>query len=315
MSTSLRASARVSSRSSGLAGRLGLLQITVAGVLWGTGGVVVRLLNDHLGLSPVSTAFYRLAVAVPVLIVLTGRRAGEIAAALRAAPGLFVACGLGLAAYQALYFVAVTAVGVNVATVLCIGSAPILLTGWEAARSRRLPAGTDLGIVAVAITGLLLVTVAGARSTVTSPRPALGLLCAVASGVGYAATTVLSQRVGRTVSALPLAAITTAIAAVALAPAAAVAGLGLPLTTGAVLALAYLGPVTTALAFALFYFGLRTTATSTATVLTLLEVPAAAALAVLVLGDPLPGTTIAGGLLMLAAVTGLYLRPMRLPAP
>lgn len=51
---------------------LGLVQITVTAVLWGTTGVVVQVLHDR-GLSPVSLAFYRLAVgAVVLLAVATG---------------------------------------------------------------------------------------------------------------------------------------------------------------------------------------------------------------------------------------------------
>jgi DME family drug/metabolite transporter len=62
-------------------------------------------------------------------------------------------------------------------------------------------------------------------------------------------------------------------------------------------------------AYALFYAGLRTTAGSTAAVLTLLEPLAAAALAVLILGESLSRSGLAGGMLLLAAVALLYTRP------
>lgn len=294
--------------SGGVRHRIGLLSVICAGLLWGTGGVVVRLLHDHVALSPVSVAFYRLAVAVPVLLLFTWRRRDDLRAGVRTAPGLLLAIGVGLGAYQALYFVAVTAVGVAVATVICLGLAPVLLIGWEAARAGHRPERATVVTVGVAVLGLVLVSVAGMRTSVTSPQPVLGLLCAVGSGLGYAGATLLGRRAAATVAPLPLTAITTAVAAAVLAPLATVSGLGFPISAGPVLALAYLGPVTTALAFALFYLGLRTTATSTATVLTLLEPVAAAALATLVLHDPLPGTTIAGGVLILAAVTAHYRR-------
>ena len=73
-------------------------------------------------------------------------------------------------------------------------------------------------------------------------------------------------------------------------------------------AVAYLGVVTTALAYLLFYAGMRTTAGSVAAVLTLLEPLVAAVLAVVVLGERLTPSTVAGGLLLLAAVVVSYRR-------
>lgn len=294
-------------------GRLGLVQITCAGLLWGTGGVVVRVLHDSHQLSPVTVAFYRLAVAAPILLGACARRRREIGAALRTAPLLLAATGVGLAVYQALYFVAVTAVGVNVATVVCIGLAPVLLAAANAARGRRRPPAGELLILVSALTGLCLVTLSGSGASATSPRPVVGLLCATVSGVLYALATTLGQRAARTVSPLPLTAVTTSVAALALAPVAAVTGLAVPVNGPVVLGLGYLGPVTSALAFGLFYLGLRNTSTATAAVLTLLEVPAAAVLAGVVLGDPLPALAVCGGLLMISAVAALYRRAAPIP--
>jgi DME family drug/metabolite transporter len=294
------------SLSSRPARRIGLFQITCTAVLWGTGGVVVRLLHAHASLSPVSIAFYRLAVAAPVLLLLLARELPAVPAALRAAPGPLVAIGVGLGAYQALYFVAVTTAGVSVATVVSIGLAPVLITGWEAGTTGRRPGSRTVATVGAALGGLVLVALAGGQATSTSPHPLLGLLCATGSGLGYAGATVLSQRAAPAVPPLPLATVTTVVGALVLAPVAAFSGLAFPLAPAPVLALAYLGPITTALAFWLFYLGLHTTPTSTAAVLTLLEPLAAATLAVAVLGDPLPLTTVLGGLLMLGAVAALY---------
>lgn len=287
--------------------RLGLFQISCTAVLWGTGGVIVQLLHAHARLSPVSIAFYRLAVGAAVLLGATAHRGSLLRDALRSAPGLLLGTGLGLAGYQALYFVAVTDVGVSVATMLTIGLAPVLLALGEAVHTRRLPTLAAAATVTVASGGLALVTLGGARAP-AGPHPLLGLACAIGSGIGYAGTTALSRRATARIAPVPLTTLTTTVGAVALAPLAAVRGLGFAVSPAPVVELLYLGPVTTSVAFALFYLGLRTTATSTAAVLTLVEPIAAAGLATAALGDPLPADTVLGGLLTLGAVASLYLR-------
>jgi drug/metabolite transporter (DMT)-like permease len=289
-----------------LASRRGLVQITLTAVLWGTGGVVVELLHDGVGLSPMSIAFYRLAVGAVVLLVATTRRTTSPLTILPNRPALLLVTGIGLAAYQALYFVAVTDIGVSVATMISIGVAPILITAYEATQARRFPTFMASTTVIVATIGLVLVTLGAADSGVTSGHRVAGLLCAAGSGVGYAATTVLSRRATVAVSALQLTAITTTVGAAVLAPLAMISGLRFQPRVIPLLELAYLGPMTTSLAFVLFYLGLRTTPTSTAAVITLLEPLAAAILSVAVLGDALPASTIVGGGLMIGAIAALY---------
>lgn len=151
--------------------RLGLVQITCTAVLWGTGGIIVQLLHDHTGLSAVSIAFYRLAVAASVLLVVAARRVYELGRALRKAPLLLVVTGIGLAVYQTLYSVAVTDVGVSVATMICIGLAPVLITLGEALGGHRWPTLTAATTVTVATGGLALVTLGAAGTKATSPHP------------------------------------------------------------------------------------------------------------------------------------------------
>jgi DME family drug/metabolite transporter len=55
-----------------------------------------------------------------------------------------------------------------------------------------------IGSLTAGIVGLVLITLSSTRST-PAPRPLLGLLAAVVSGLGYAATTVLSRHVAQRV--------------------------------------------------------------------------------------------------------------------
>jgi len=101
--------------------RVGLLQVGLAAGLWGTTGVVVRRLHENAGLSALSIGFYRLVAAAAVSLILAAPRLGRVFSALRSRPVALMASGVGLAAYQVLYFVAVTAAGVGVATVVSLG--------------------------------------------------------------------------------------------------------------------------------------------------------------------------------------------------
>ncbi|MFC4021872.1 DMT family transporter [Micromonospora sp. GCM10011542] len=289
--------------------RTGLIQITVTGVLWGTTGVAVQLLRESTGLNPVTIGFHRLAIAAVVLLVCTAGRLGSTLAAVRAAPLALLLTGVGLGLYQALYFAAVAMAGVGVATVVSLGLAPVLAAAWESVRARRAPGPLRLATLVAAVAGLALITGSTAEPTAAAPRPLLGLLAAAGSGLGYAASTLVSRQVSQRTAPMTLTTVSTAIGALTLAPFALVAGVTVPLRANTVGLLLHLGVVTTALAYALFYAGLRTTEGSVAAVLTLLEPLTAAALAVALLHEPLPLPLVAGGGLLLCAVAATYLSP------
>lgn len=285
--------------------RLSLLHLSFAGILWGTTGVVVHLVAERTGLGALAIGFYRLAIAAVVLSAIGFPARRRILAAFRAAPAATAAVGVGLAAYQALYFVAVRLGGVSVATVVSLGLAPVLLSAGETLRSRRRPSGAMLGAATAAILGLALIT--GATVEPGAATAGWGLLAAVASGVVYAASTAVSRHTAQGVPPLTLTTLACVIGAAGLAPIAAVEGLTFSPEPAPIALLVYTGAITTALAYALFYSGLRRTSGSVAVVVTLLEPLTAALLAVLLIGEPLGGATIVGGALLLGAVASLYL--------
>jgi DME family drug/metabolite transporter len=99
--------------------------------------------------------------------------------------------------------------------------------------------------------------------------------------------------------------------ALLLTPVALVAGLRFTDDPVALAVLLYLGAVPSALAYALFFAGLRTVPGAVASIVTLLEPLTATALAMAFLGERLAPAALAGGLLVLAAVAGLYVRRLR----
>lgn len=298
-----------------LQGRAGLLQICLAGVLWGTGGLAVQVVRDHATLSPLTISGYRTGIAALVLlaVVLGVRRLGAVRALLRAEPGRVALVGLCTAAYQALYFASVVLVGVTVSTVVSLGLAPVLLVARDAVVARARPSG--LVPTLLALVGLLLVSgTAGLGET--GPSPLLGVLAAVGSGTAYAAATALGEPLARRTDPLVLTTATTVIGAAGLVPVALL--LGGPVGTSDPVALAtlvYLGALTFALAYALLYAGLRTTASSAAVVATLVEPVTAGLVATAFLGERLGAWGVVGMVLVLVAIAGLGRRqPSRVAA-
>ncbi|MCC2336494.1 DMT family transporter [Cellulomonas wangsupingiae] len=292
--------------------RLGLLQVCAAGVLWGTGGLVVALLHDRDGLSALTVSAWRTALAALALLAfaLVARRGRAVRDAVRARPLLTVLVGGGTALYQGLYFASVLLVGVGVATVVSLGLAPVLAAAAEHARARTRPGRRQMTVLVAALAGLVLISATAADgSTATGSRPGLGLLLAVASGATYATTTVLGHGLAQRTEPVALTTATTTVGGLLLAPflvTAAVTGApALPSTPGSLALLVYLGVATMALAYGLLYAGLRTTSGSAATVATLVEPVSAAALAAVVLGERLTWPALVGGLLVLAAVAAL----------
>ncbi|MBM2623907.1 DMT family transporter [Actinoplanes sp. LDG1-06] len=298
--------------------RLGLLQISAAGVLWGTGGLAVTLLHERDDLGAMTVSAWRMLLAAVALIgfaAATGR-VRDVRALFRARPGLTVLVGCGTAAYQGLYFVSVLLVGVSVSTVVSLGLAPVLAATWEHLRAGTRPSPRQAAVLLAALTGLVLISAtAGHGSTAPGNSPYAGLALAVAAGVTYAATTVLGHSLAQRTDPTTLTTGTTTVGAVALLPFLIVAALtGQPVigtSPGSLTLIAYLGLATMALAYGLLYAGLRTTTGSAATIATLLEPVSAALLAATLLGERLPWPAILGGVLILGAVAAL--RPAEHP--
>ena len=285
----------------------GLLAVVAASALWGTGGLAVQLLREHDPLSPVTISAWRMAIAAAALLLVVAAlgRTGELVRLFRIRPHRVLAVGAGTAAYQALYFVSVTQVGVAVSTVVSLGLAPVLLTVADAVRHRRSPTVGRLAVLATALTGLVLVSVV-AGSASTGPDPTTGVLLAAASGATYALTTAVSGPVSRGTTPVVLASGMTLVGALVLAPTLVL--VDGPLTTtdpGALGWLLYHGLLTMGLAYVLLYVGLRVTAASTAVTASLVEPVTAAVAAAVVLEEPLGVAGVVGTALVLAAVAGL----------
>lgn len=298
--------------SASLRARSGVLAIAGGAVLWGTTGVVAHAVHVRTGLSGTSIAFYRTFSAALVVAAFRGRAMVRLVrVARRRELGALALAGATLGVSQGLYFVAVADAGVSLATLICIGAAPIAVAGASAVSRRRWPTIGLLATLACALAGLVMITTS--TSSAPGPHAVAGVLAALGSGLAYAASTVLSGPLAGIADSWTLTGATSTVGSLTLAPAAMIAGLGFAPDTVTVPALLYLGVVPTVLAYGLFFGGLRTTSTDVAAVLTLLEPLAATVLAVGLLGETLTPAGWAGATLLLAAVGGLLARRPETP--
>jgi DME family drug/metabolite transporter len=270
--------------------------LVLAGVLWGTGGLLGAMLADATGLAARAVATYRLAVGGLLIVgflLVSGRPLPRSSAAWRR----IAATGVLAALFQASYFTAVSLTSVSLATLVTIGSAPVLvLLARRRTAGRRqvaavvlallglallvgLPAGPDAGAVFGGAAFALLAAAGFAVMTLLAARPVAGLDEATTTGLGFT--------VGGLVL-LPLAAATS--------------GLGFAVDLRSAALLVAFGLVPTAVAYTCYFRGLRSAAAGVGVLMALLEPLTAAVLAALLLGDRLGPAGIAGGLLLGAAL-------------
>jgi drug/metabolite transporter, DME family len=266
--------------------------LVVAGVLWGTGGLLGRLLAEQTGLSPLAVAGYRLAVGGALLLLVTRRLPRGRAAWVR------IGSLAGLAAvFQASYFTAVSLTSVSLATLVTIGSAPVIVLVVDRAGGWPMVATAGLAVLGI----VLLVGLPGAG--LDTGQALLGSVFAVVSGAGFAAMTVIAARPAPEVDA----ALTTGPAfliggSALLLPAAAGPGIGFDLHPAALVLLAAFAVLPTALAYTLYFRGLARTTAAVGAVTALLEPLTAAVLSAVVLGERLGVAGTAGAVLVGAAV-------------
>jgi DME family drug/metabolite transporter len=288
----------------------GLIYVVVAATGWGTAGAVAAALYGHSGLGPLSLTFWRAAGGfVLLLAVRMARRRPARAGGRRVAVHRVVATGAGLTVFQAAYFCAVRSTGLAVATVVTLGSGPVLI-----ALAARLTMGERLGrggvlAVAGALGGLAVLVLGGGSGGAGAVRPA-GVGLALLSASGYAAITLLTRWWGRQgVAGDPFDTSMWAfgICAALLLPAAWAEGL-LPHAAQlgrTLLLLGYLASVPTALAYGLYFAGAAVLRSATVSVVALIEPVSATVLAVALLGERLTAATVLGTVCLLGAVGSL----------
>ncbi|WP_055533084.1 DMT family transporter [Streptomyces graminilatus] len=300
---------------SGLPIGRGLLLLTVAGFAWGTAGAAASLVYRVSDMGPVALSFWRCAGGF-VLLLLARSLRRRTAATVRPEPWRRKALragatGCSLAVFQTAYFASVQATGLAVATVVTLGSGPVLIAlGARLTMGERLGAG---GIVAVAgaLTGLAVLVLGSGGAQV---RPS-GVAWAMVSAAGYAVMALLTRWWGRdgATDAFGTSIRAFGVTTLCLLPFGLAEGL-FPHTGDGMRflgLLVYIAAVPTALAYGLYFTGAAVVRAATVSVVMLLEPVSAALLAVTLLGERPTTATVVGTLLMLGAVAGLAVAETR----
>src|SRR4028118_395376 len=107
----------------------GLLLIVLSALLWGTVGVAVKAIYGLADTNPLSIGFLRLAISVPALflagwLVLGGRMFRVVR---RRDLAIMLLLGVMVAFYQVCYFGAIAQVGVAIAVLVTLCTAPVLV--------------------------------------------------------------------------------------------------------------------------------------------------------------------------------------------
>ncbi|MGH3510037.1 MAG: DMT family transporter [Nocardioidaceae bacterium] len=287
----------------------GLALVSLAGVIWGTTGPLVQLTVEHSSLSPLTISAYRAlaaAVVLDVMVCLTGRRHRWMAS-VRRHRGRLVAVGALIAASQLLFFMSVQWAGVSLSTVVCMGFAPMLLLGVTSVRRRRIPSNAQVLTVAMAVAGLLLVSIVGGGRE-HAENPSLGVLAALGAGACFAFTADVGASLSRGVDAFTITTGIVNVAAMVLVPCdvvvALVAHVTLTADAGAWLLVGLL-TVGVVAANSLMFAGLRRTSSAAAVVATLLEPVTGVLIAAAFLGEHLTPAGLVGCLLIVAAIASL----------
>ncbi|MGN8648006.1 EamA family transporter [Gracilibacillus sp. HCP3S3_G5_1] len=280
--------------------RNAILFILIAAVLWGTTGTAQSF--APLSAHPVAIGAIRLAIGgitLLVFVIIQGKFY------IRSWPKrtTFLAA-LAMAAYQPLFFSAVSWTGVAVGTVVAIGSAPILAGLLEWLLYRKTPDKRWLVATILAVIGCSLLVSNDQAVTISS----LGILMAVGAGLSFAAYTLFSKKLLENHRSENVVAVVFTCAAILLSPLLLLYDFSWLLQINGIIVALHLGILATAIAYLFFARGLLGTSASTAVTLSLAEPLTASVLGIVVVKEAITLQILLGLLLILAALIFLSLR-------
>ncbi|HJZ45856.1 MAG TPA: EamA family transporter [Roseiflexaceae bacterium] len=296
--------------------RRGLLLIVLAAVLWGTVGVTTKTIYGLSDTNPLSIGFFRLAFSAPALLAACWRVLGRRMFRVTARDlGLMLLMGALMAFYQVCYFAAIARVGVAIAVLVTLCTAPVMVALLSALLLRERLTGAVLLALACALAGTaMLVWVR--PGTGGAPRDALaGVLLALGSAFGYSMIALCSRALAGRYHALQPITFGFAGGAVLLLPFALATGFVATYPASGWALLLYLGLVPTALAYVLFLSGIRRITATVASIVTLIEPLTSTMLAWLLFGEQLGPLGVFGAALLLGAIGLLYRGESRRDAP
>lgn len=283
--------------------RWGVWLLVLAGVSWGTSGTLGAVLNATSGVGFLAVAGYRIFVGGAILLLVAALTGSLRLPSRRPGWARVAAMACCSVVYQLGFFSAVGLMGVSIATLITVGSAPVLVLAVDVATGRqRISPPLAAALLCTAV-GLVLL-MGSPPVGVTALDAFLGAGLALLAGGAFAVISLLGSRptpdyhdaTGTSLAFLGGGAILLAVSGVA--------GQQVfftPVMPGLVYVLA-LGLIPSAIAYLAYLKGLRSQTSTTGVMVALLEPLTGSALAFLVLGERLSPAGLLGAALLLSAV-------------
>lgn len=295
-------------------GRRGLLMIILAAVMWGTVGVVTKALYQIADTNALSIGFFRLALASPVLVAACWRVLGARTLRIpRRDLAFMMLIGMAMALYQVCYFAAIARVGVAIAVLITLCTAPVMVAVLSALLLRERLSRLMLLALGTALAGTVMLVWVGPERG--APSQTIGVLLALGSALGYTIVALCSRALAGRYHPLQPITVGFVAGALMLLPFALATGLAVHYSPAGWALLLHLGLVPTALAYVLFVAGIRHTTATVASIATLIEPLTSTGLAWLLFGERLGPLGLLGALLLLGAIGMLYAGSARQPRP
>lgn len=214
-----------------------------------------------------------------------------------------------MAAYQLGFFWATQTTGVALATVVTIGSSPLISRLIGSVRGRPSPDNWWIVSATVLILGLVLLVIGTASDARAVDFDPLGVLVAIIAGASYAAyTEVGSEMMIRAWRPTAAMAAMFFAAGIMTAPLLFIRDLSWLGSTSGIAVILYLSLVTLTVSYVWFGWGLKRLVPTTVVMLTMFEPVIAAMLAILVLGETLSVMSWVG---IVVVVLGLFIVGLR----
>jgi drug/metabolite transporter, DME family len=273
-----------------------------AGVLWGTGALVVNLLVEKHGFTPENISFWRFVIGAVVLLAVFGRQLAWDR--LRPLLGTVLTAGVAMAGYVLLWFLGIEQMGAAVPTLIALCLPPVIVTALAVARRQERADPQILLVLLGAIIGTVLIVVQHRPQGTgeTANGAVLGVAFSIGSALLYAGFSTISGRISIALGAGPAAACLTVVAAAAMGLFGFYRPLSWPTDVPPQAWFLYLGVVTASLALLAFSWGAARLKPTALTIATLLEPLTAVVLSALLLGQKLSAIQWFGGTLLLLSI-------------
>lgn len=284
---------------------LALLATCGAGVLWGTGALVVNVLVSKHGFTPQNISFWRFVIGAIVLVVVFGR--GIVWHRLKPILLTVLLAGIAMAGYVLLWFLGIEQMGAAIPTLIALCLPPVIVTLIAIFRGQEKADSQLLFILFGAIVGtVLIITRHGeASESIDAHNVLLGVIYSMGSAFLYAGFSLFSGRISIALGAGPATACLSIVAAVAMGTFAFYQPFAWPTEIPPQAWFLYLGVVTAALALLAFSWGAARLKPTALTVATLLEPLTAVVLSSFLLGEHLGVLQWVGGILLLLSIWAL----------